>query len=63
MDAEALLLSGQALRVQDIMILRIIKDANWRVPIYFAVTVSQSNRIGLDFLFRYARFNISAKKP
>ena len=30
------------------MILRIIKDANWRVPIYFAVTVSQSNRIGLD---------------
>ena len=30
------------------MILRIIKDANWKVPIYFAVTVSQSNRIGLD---------------
>ena len=30
------------------MILRIIKDAGWRVPIYFAVTVSQSNRIGLD---------------
>ncbi|MBH51502.1 MAG: hypothetical protein CMG70_06010 [Candidatus Marinimicrobia bacterium] len=40
--------AGQALRVQDIMILRIIKDADWRVPIYFAVTVSQSNRIGLD---------------
>ena len=40
--------AGQALRVQDIMILRIIKDAGWRVPIYFAVTVSQSNRIGLD---------------
>ena len=40
--------AGQALRVQDIMILRIIKDANWKVPIYFAVTVSQSNRIGLD---------------
>tara|TARA_B110000438_G_scaffold36698_1_gene36450 strand:- start:2287 stop:5151 length:2865 start_codon:yes stop_codon:yes gene_type:complete len=40
--------AGQALRVQDIMILKIIKDADWRVPIYFAVTVSQSNRIGLD---------------
>ena len=25
--------AGQALRVQDIMILRIIKDANWKVPI------------------------------
>ena len=36
------------IRDRDIMILRIIKDANWKVPIYFAVTVSQSNRIGLD---------------
>ena len=26
--------AGQALRVQDIMILRIIKDANWKVPIF-----------------------------
>ena len=25
-----------------------INDAAWRVPIYFAVTVSQQNRIGLD---------------
>tara|TARA_S200000501_G_scaffold67635_3_gene59211 strand:+ start:31330 stop:34191 length:2862 start_codon:yes stop_codon:yes gene_type:complete len=40
--------AGQALRVQDIMILRIINDAAWRIPIYFAVTVSQQNRIGLD---------------
>jgi len=40
--------AGQALRVQDIMILRILKDTNWKVPIYFAVTVSRSNRIGLD---------------
>ena len=40
--------AGQALRVQDVMILKIIKDAGWEVPIYFAVTVSQSNRIGLD---------------
>ena len=30
------------------MILRIINDAAWRIPIYFAVTVSQQNRIGLD---------------
>ena len=40
--------AGQALRVQDMMIMRIINDAAWRVPIYFAVTVSQQNRIGLD---------------
>ena len=40
--------ANQALRVQDIMVLRIINDAKWKVPIYFAVTVSQSNRIGLD---------------
>ena len=39
---------GQALRVQDMMIMRIINDAGWRIPIYFAVTVSQNNRIGLD---------------
>ncbi|MBL51290.1 MAG: hypothetical protein CMG57_04970 [Candidatus Marinimicrobia bacterium] len=39
---------NQALRVQDMMIMRIISDAGWRVPIYFAVTVSQKNRIGLD---------------
>ena len=40
--------AGQALRVQDMMIMKIIDDAAWRVPIYFAVTVSQQNRIGLD---------------
>lgn len=39
---------GRALRVQDMMIMRIISDAEWKVPIYFAVTVSQNNRIGLD---------------
>ena len=37
-----------ALKVQDLMIMQIINDANWRVPIYFAVTVSPSNRIGLE---------------
>ena len=40
--------AGQALRVQDMMIMKIIDDAAWRIPIYFAVTVSQQNRIGLD---------------
>ncbi len=39
---------GAALRVQDMMIMHIINEAKWRVPIYFAVTVSQQNRIGLD---------------
>jgi|TARA_B110000116_G_scaffold92685_1_gene80841 hypothetical protein len=39
---------GQAIRVQDMMVLRIINDAAWKIPIHFAVTVSQQNRIGLD---------------
>jgi len=39
---------GRALRVQDMMILRIIQDSGWRIPIYFAVTVSENNRLGLD---------------
>lgn len=39
---------GQALKVQDMMILQIINDTKWRFPIYFAVTVSPSNKIGLD---------------
>ena len=39
---------GQALKVQDVMIMQIINDAKWKYPIYFAVTVSPSNKIGLD---------------
>jgi tetratricopeptide (TPR) repeat protein len=39
------------LRVQDIMILDIIRTNNWKKPIYFAVTVSGSNMMGLrDYL-------------
>jgi len=36
------------LRVQDIMILHILEQNRWQRPIYFAVTVSNSNLIGLD---------------
>ena len=43
--------AGQVLKTQDMMVLRIINDAKWRIPIYFAVTVGTENRIGLeDFL-------------
>ena len=40
--------ANQALKVQDMMILRIINDAKWKYPIYFAVTVSPTNKIGLE---------------
>ncbi|MBN1552536.1 DUF2723 domain-containing protein, partial [bacterium] len=39
---------GQFLRVQDLMILELIRVINWQSPIYFAVTVSQSSRLGFD---------------
>ena len=39
---------GQFLRVQDLMILELIRVINWEKPIYFAVTVSTSARLGLD---------------
>ena len=39
------------LRVQDIMIYEIMRMNEWKQPIYFAVTVSPSNQIGLsDYL-------------
>ena len=34
--------------VKDLMILRIISDSQWKYPIYFAVTVPGSNRLGLE---------------
>ena len=40
--------AGQALKTQDLMVLRIINDTKWRYPIYFAVTVGNDNRIGLE---------------
>jgi len=37
-----------ALRIQDLMVLRIIKDNNWDRPVYFAVTVSPVSMLNLD---------------
>ncbi len=36
------------IRVQDLMIFLIANGANWERPVYFAVTVSNDNRIGID---------------
>ncbi|MCP4634291.1 MAG: tetratricopeptide repeat protein, partial [candidate division Zixibacteria bacterium] len=36
------------IRVQDVMIQEIITANNWKVPVYFAVTVSQDNRMNLE---------------
>ena len=41
-------LMGRLLRVQDYMILRLIKDINFKRPIYFAATVATNNQIGLE---------------
>jgi len=38
----------RALRIQDLGVLAILKSTNWERPIYFAVTVSKDNKIGLD---------------
>ncbi len=40
------------LRVQDIMIFDILRMNEWKQPIYFAVTVSPSNQIGLGEFLR-----------
>ena len=43
---------GQALRIQDIMVLNIILSNEWKKPIYFAVTVSDQNKLNLDEYLR-----------
>ncbi len=43
---------GQAIRVQDIMILNIIASNRFRKPIYFAVTVSPENMLNMDDYLR-----------
>ncbi len=40
--------ANAALMVKDLMILRIIHDSQWEYPVYFAVTVPVSNRLGLE---------------
>ena len=45
---------GNYLRVQDYLILKIIQSCQWQRPVYFAVTVSNDNRTGLD---RYLRMD------
>jgi len=37
-----------ALRIQDKMVLNIVDSNNWKKPIYFAVTVSDDNKMGVD---------------
>jgi tetratricopeptide (TPR) repeat protein len=43
---------GQAIRVQDYMILNILYANQWRKPVYFAVTVSNDNQLNLQKYFR-----------
>ncbi|MCI0494956.1 DUF2723 domain-containing protein [candidate division KSB1 bacterium] len=43
---------GQAIRVQDIMILNIIASNQFKKPLYFAVTVSPENMINMDDYLR-----------
>ncbi len=43
---------GRALRIQDFMILNIILANQWEKPMYFAVTVSNQNKLNLDDYLR-----------
>jgi len=42
----------QVLRIQDLMVLRILDKVNWKRPVYFAVTVARSNLLGLERFLR-----------
>lgn len=63
---------GQALRIQDLMILNILSSNRWQKPVHFAVTVSNENKINLQKYLRmdglgfkvvpYEGDNISAQK-
>ncbi|MCF7801818.1 MAG: tetratricopeptide repeat protein, partial [Candidatus Marinimicrobia bacterium] len=44
-------LSG-GLKVQDLMILEILQANRWQKPVYFAVTIAPSNKLGLDEYLR-----------
>ncbi|KAA3663396.1 MAG: DUF2723 domain-containing protein [Calditrichaeota bacterium] len=45
-------LMGQGIRVQDIMILHILSENKFKRPVYFAVTVSPENKVGLNEYLR-----------
>ncbi len=47
-------LMGQALRVQDLMILNIIQANRFKHPVYFALTVSRQNQLNM---FKYLRMD------
>jgi hypothetical protein len=62
--------AGAALMVKDNMILRIIKDAQWKYPIYFAVTVPSSNRLNLEpflemegLVYRLRDYKVDPRNP
>ncbi len=38
----------KVVRVQDLVVLNLIQEANWERPIYFAVTCSENSRLGLE---------------
>ena len=62
--------AGAALMVKDMMILKIISDSKWKYPIYFAVTVPASNRLGLEdhiemegLVYRLRPYKIDKRNP
>lgn len=42
----------QVLRVQDLMVLRILEKVKWKRPVYFAVTVAAENLLGMHRFLR-----------
>jgi len=40
------------IKVHDIMVMRILQESRWKRPVYFAVTVSNDNMVGLHSYFR-----------
>jgi len=54
-----------ALRIQDMMILHILEKNRWKRPVYFAVTVSSSNKIGLERFLRMdgLAFKVMSSSP
>lgn len=38
----------RVMRIQDIMVMNIVQSTAWKKPVYFAVTVSDDNKMGLD---------------